>query len=186
MKKMFGILVLLGLLVSACAPQAAVAPDDPSVVKEEQVSPESDNKYSWSLNSYVDVSTTVYTVIVRVNDDIVNHTEVNGSGSAFMYGGYGSASMRIWQEGKGLLPVVVDSISPAVDYIPVGSMIILKTSDLKAMGLPNGATATFICNMDTEVLSPVQHSQVLTTDRLTKELDDCRMTTPVYIAPSGQ
>ena len=49
------------------------------------------------------------------------------------------------------------------------------------MGLPTGATTTFICNLDTEVLSPVENNQILTEDRITYESDDCRMASPIYL-----
>ncbi len=177
------LVLVLTLVLSACA-STPVPPSDPSVVKTECVAPESDSDYRWAMGACVNVSTTVYKVTVRVADDMESHTEIGASGSAFMYGGYGSASYRMWQEGKGLLPVEILDLDPSLESIPVGSLIVLKTSDLKAMAIPNDASAVFICNLDTEVLSPVQNVQVLTTDRLTYELDDCRMLTPVYSLPT--
>ena len=87
----------------------------------------------------------------------------------------------MWQDGKGLLPVRILSITPSYAIVPAGTNIILKTSDLKAMALPTGATTTFICNLDTEVLSPVENNQILTEDRITYESDDCRMASPIYL-----
>lgn len=178
------VLVLVLLTLAACMPATTpVPPSDPSVVDEECVKPESDNSYYWSQQSCVYVSTTVYTVVVEVDDQIVNNTELNATGSAFVYAGYGSASYRMWQEGKGLLPVRVLSVIPALDWAGEGVSVILKTSDLKAMALPTGARVEFVCNLDTEVLSPVQNNQILTTDRQVYELDDCRMTTSSFSPP---
>lgn len=175
-------LLLAAFVLAGCygGPETPVPPSDSSVIRSGCVRPESDNQYTWNSNSCVEVSTTVYRVRVKVDDEIVSHSETNADGSMMVIGGLGAGSYRMWQEGKGLLPVRLLSIDPEADRISVGSNLILKTSDLKAMGLPTGSTAEFICNMDTEVLSPVQHNQVLTTNRLTYELDDCRMTLPTF------
>lgn len=184
MRKNFTILVLVVVMVLVgCAPPVEatpVAPSDESVSDTGMVYPESDNDYRWASDSRVEVETAVYVIKVMVKEELTNHTEVSGSGSAFAYGGFASASMRIWQDGKGLLPVEVLSLDPVVEFIETGMTLVLKTSDLKAMGLPNGAVTTFICNMDTEVLSPVEYNQTLTTAHLTKELDNCRMLYPTY------
>lgn len=180
---LFVSIVVLLVLLSACAAISVtpVPPSDPSVASSKCVKPESDNQNSWNYSSCVDVSTTVFKLTIVVEDEITNHTEVGASGSAIYYYGVGTASYRLWQEGKGLLPVRVLSIEPSYEQVPAGSNIVLKTTDLKAMGLPTGATTIFICNLDTEVLSPVQSMQVLTEDRLTYEFDDCRMFLPTYI-----
>ena len=180
--KIFASLMLgLSFLLSACGPAATpVPPSDPSVEKTKCVYPESDNKYSWAYNACVTVSTITYKIIVTVADQIVSNTQLHGSGSGTTVNGVGSVSYRMWQDGKGLLPAEVVSLDPAIDGISAGTHIILKTTDLKAMALPAGATATFICNLDNEVLSPVQSGQVLTSDKQTYELDDCRMTSPAY------
>jgi hypothetical protein len=172
--------------LSACAPtQEPVAPTDPTVKDSLCVAPETDNSNSWALGACVQVDTQVYKVTVTVNDEIVSNTQINASGSSYNFNGYGSGHFRMWQEGKGMLPVVVKSVSPAVPGMELNNAtIILKTSDLKAMALPSGATTVFVCNLDTEVLSPVQNAQVLTTDRLTYELDDCRMVSPTYEVPN--
>lgn len=189
-KYLFVLILIVTLLISACSPDeytgvAPVDPSDTSVVDTQYVKPESDNSYDWNRDARIEVSTTVYEVTVLINDEIVNHTEAGATGSGFAYGGIGSMSYRMWQDGKGLLPVTVIKIIPLLDSVPNGSYIILKTSDLKAMALPTGAQTTFICNLDTEVLSPVKDYQVLTTDRLTYELDACRMILPVYILPGS-
>jgi hypothetical protein len=185
MKRKLLLLVLItGLLLTACGPTTAPATPPPvGSAPDSKRSPDTDNKYSWSSDSYVPVTTQVYTIEVKVADEIVNHTELNGTGSAVAINGYGSASMRIWQDGKGLLPVKLLSISPAYVGLEPGVFLILKTSDLKAMALPAQSTTKFVCNLDTEVLSPVEDRQLLTTDRITYELDNCRMILPTYNPP---
>lgn len=176
------VIVLLSLLLDACSQISPVDPNSSEVARNVCSPPESDNKNVWALGSCVTVSTTVYTVRVRISDDINNHTTISGSGSSFGTSNYSGSSFRLWQDGKGILPVFVVAISPEFHNLQQESgYILLKTSDLKAMALPISATATFICNEDVEVLSPNQNSQVLTTDRLTYELDDCRMTTPAFL-----
>lgn len=171
MKKNVLFLILV-IVLSACIPTTPVSPTDPSVVSTVCTKPESDNQYSWDVSACVDVSTTVYKLKVQVADEVINHSELNASGGRYYF--------RLWQDGKGLLPVMVLSIDPPFEGVNPESYIILKTSDLKAMALPSGAITVFICNKDTEVLSPVQYGQVLTTDRQTYELDDCRMLSPNY------
>lgn len=183
MKRFLIVLVLLGVLVSACGTHEPVSRQEADQV-DLLVHPESDNSYGWSLGSRVRINIDVFYLKVRVNDEMTSHSELqaSGSGTGYMSGGfgYGVMSYRMWQEGKGILPVTVLSISPEFHGISAGETILLKTSDLKAMALPNGSVTEFICNEDVEILSPVANSQILTTDRLTYELDNCRMTLPTY------
>lgn len=148
------------------------------------VRPESDNSYQWNSNACVEISTSVYVVKVRVNDEITSVVKNFSQGSATAINGIAVASYRSWQEGKGILPVIVLSINPEFPGVYSGVNIGLKTSDTKAMNLPNGAETVFICNQDVETLSPNQNGQALTEDRQTYELDDCRMKTPAYTIPT--
>lgn len=180
------VLVALLLTLSACVAESTPVPAfAPNVTPIVCSPPESDNANEWATGACVEISTQVYTVVVVVYDDIASHTEVNaeGSSSGGAYGGYGSysSSFRMWQDGKGILPVQLISVSPDFHELAPGDLFLLKTSDLKAMSIPVGATARFICNEDVEVLSPNQDRQVLTSDRLTYELDDCRMETPRFV-----
>jgi hypothetical protein len=188
----FVVFVCVSILLSACematpvsgnvAPNAKGTPVPiPDVA---YVSPESDNSYHWASNSRVPVSTKIWTVKVRVNDEMTSRVEDKSTGSMTAYNGYAFASYRSWQEGKGVLPVIILSITPEFPKIWTGQTILLKTSDTKAMGLPNGAIAEFKCNQDVEVISPVIDYQTLTEERLTYELDDCRMTSPSYTIES--
>lgn len=184
--KCVSLIVLIVLLLSACAePYTPIEPDSTQVAPVVCSHPESDNSSSWELNACVEISTQVYSVVVIIYDDIASHTEVNaeGSSSGGAYGGYGSysSSFRMWQDGKGILPVQLISVSPDFHELEPGDLFLLKTSDLKAMSIPVGATARFVCNEDVEVLSPNQNNQWLTKDRLTYELDDCRMETPRFV-----
>lgn len=175
-------LILLVIGLSACV--FDVMPVDREVNNVEEkglVHPESDNEFSWSFNPKVEVSTQVYKLTVRVEDRLISHTEHEAYGSGGIYGSYGYMTYRMEQSGKGILPVRVLKISPDFPGIMPEDLIILKTTDLKAMALPTGAEAQFVCNEDIEVVSPNIDRQILTTDRLTRELDDCRMLTPVFL-----
>lgn len=181
------------MLVSACQAQAETdfAVNEQEVAAQEPTTecqvPESDNGLRWARNSCVKVNTAVYEVEVEIVGEIASNSTVNGAGggSGFAAGGSGfmSSSWRIWQEGKGVLPVRVISITPVFEGVESGMTVLLKTSDLKAMALPVGAMARFKCNQDIEAVSPNENFQVLATERLTYELDDCRMTTPEFALP---
>lgn len=173
--------MIFGILLAACTTQTAV---DPSTVsKEESVTsqyPESDNGKSWAFGSRVEYDTQTYKLYVEILGELSSNQTTNGSISGFSTSGYGSVSGRIWTEGKGILPVKVLTMSPTVEWIDILLPVLLKTSDLKVMGVPVGAMIDLICNHDVEVLSPVFTGQTLTTDRLTDELDNCRMLYPQY------
>lgn len=187
MKKTY---LFLFLLLVGCAEATTPVPNtDPNVRQVICVAPESDNAYQWAIGSCVETNTDVYLITVRVVQTLTSHNEINaaGSGSGVLFGNSGSYSshFRMWQDGKGILPVEILSIFPEFPSLMVGNTILLKTSDLKAMALPELSEVEFVCNQDIEVLSPNQNRQTLTTDRLTYELDDCRMTTPSYTLPKS-
>ena len=174
------IIVLIGALLSACAPVTPVAPSEANNDQETCVYPVPDNNNRWREGACVYVDTNVYTLKVQVVGDMASNQTQNGSISGVSINGTGGVSGRIWTEGKGILPVRVVSIDPAFEGVTPEDTIVLKTTDLKAVGLPVGAYATFLCNRDPEVLSPVYDLQTMTTDRVTYELDDCRMASPEF------
>ena|SRR5688572_7068277 len=174
------IIVLIGAMLSACAPVTPVPPSEANNDAATCIAPGSDNGLAWDSSACVYVDTNVYVVKVQVIGDMSNNQTENGSISGMSVNGTGGVSGRIWTEGKGILPVQVISIDPVFEGINPEDMIILKTTDLKALGLPVGAYVTFLCNRDPEVLSPVYNFQTMTTDRVTYELDDCRMASPEF------
>lgn len=188
MSKFFAVvisLILAGTVFAACAPEPVASAQTEATSKTgfECEWPVTDNNHSWSFAVCIPVDPTVYIVEVEVVDEIRNNTELNASGGGFVFGGYGSFGMRMWQDGKGLLPVRIVNLSPAFRDIVPGDHIILKTLDLKAMALPPGALVKFVCNSDTEILSPPGDPNQITPseERYTYELDECRMVTPEYL-----
>ena len=186
----FLLLVILGILLSACAPTvSASAPPPPANVAPEGekyycTTPETDNGKTW-FNANICYDTQVYHLTVRIIGDLNSNQTTNGSISGSSYNGYGSVSGRIWTEGKGILPVQIISMSPVADqswgnWIDLSLPYILKTSDLGIMGVPVNATVEVVCNHDVEALSPVFNGQTFTKDRVTHELDNCRLVTKNY------
>lgn len=184
------VLVILGILLTACQPVTGATPPMQQPVDKSQVpagenfycvTPGSDNGKSWKSDSWVCYDTRAYEIVAVVLGDLSSNQTVNGSGSGYVVNGYGSSTMHIWTEGKGILPVQIKGVSPSADWLDTSLPYILKTSDLGAMGIPVGATVTFICNHDVEVLSPVFSGQTLSKDRVTDEMDNCRMKTKNFI-----
>jgi hypothetical protein len=173
-------LVLLLWVVSCVPEKEPVERASAGVEGEVLVSPETDNEHGWSVGSKVRVSTETYTLEVKMIDSMASHSETEASGSVYGWGSGGYGSYRMEQNGKGIMPVEVKSVSPDFHNVEVGDLIIIKVTDLKAMAIPTGAVFTVVCNEDVEVVSPNVSGQVLTTDRLTYELDDCRLKSPEF------
>lgn len=167
-------LFVLVLVLAGCG--SGVLPSDYTNIDVVCTMAESDNGLSFE-RTCLETSTSVYTLAVEVLDLIVSHQTTSAEAIAVN----GFASYRQWQDGKGLLPVKVISISPEFPGLKPGDLVILKTVDLKAMALPGGVYTSFRCNQDLEVVSPNYNGQTLTKDRITYELDDCRMFSPEYL-----
>lgn len=172
------VLVLFGILAAACGP--IETPVDPSQVAPEESTtmqvPESDNGKSWSLTSMISFDTQVYTLRVKAHEEVSSTQSINGQ--SFGYNGYSYG--RVWTDGKGVIAVDILEMSPSASWVDTSLPYILKTSDIGVMAIPVGAEFEIICNHDVEVLSPVFNYQTLTTDRLTDELDSCRLITKNY------
>jgi hypothetical protein len=165
MKQMLLLIVMLWL--TACAPAA-----DPhaSVNTAAQA----------GGNYYADPN--VYTLQVLVGGESQGHTELRGQGSAFSYGGIGSGSFALWQEGKGLLPVKILSMEPQSTIVHVGDLVIIKTEDLKLARVEPGWVVEIKCRMDYEPLANLNVTNEVTSAETTQtwELDVCRMVTPRF------
>ncbi len=187
MKKLiwlFLVIFSLALLSGRCAPSPkdqAVDPSQAPVTENYYCKhPDSDNGNSFGSNASVCYDTRVYKLTVKVLGELASNQTTNGSISGFSTGSYGSVSGRIWTEGKGVLPVQILEMSPETNWLDISKPNLVKTTDLKAMGLPVGAITQIICMRDVEVLSAVFPGQTLTTDRLTNELDNCRLVSPTF------
>lgn len=192
MKKLiFLLLVLLVAVLSvACETTKAEPPPPPSAEAPADeryycTTPESDSGKTWGT-AQICYDTQVYTLSVTVLGEMSSNQTVSGSFSGSSYGGTGFSSGRMWTDGKGILPVMINSINPAPDpafgnWLDTSLPYVLKTTDLGLLGVPAGATTTVICNHDVEALSPVFTGQTFTKNRMTHELDVCRMVTKNFI-----
>lgn len=183
MKKL---ILLVILLLVACSPEisASAPPPPPEVAPENEnfycTIPESDNGLAWANGSRVCYDTQVYELTVNVLGDLASNQTTSGEISGGSYGSYGSVSGRIWTDGKGVLPVMIVSMNIAATWIDLTQPYLLKTTDLKVMGVPAGSRITVICQHDVEALSPSFTGQTFTRNRVTDELDNCRMKTGNY------
>lgn len=95
-----------------------------------------------------------------------------------MIGGYGSASYFGPEfGGKGFVRgVVVESDASLAE---VGHMVVLKSTDTKAIMLMPGDRATFKCRQQYEAIAAVRSYETFNADKLaTWELDYCRLASP--------
>lgn len=124
----------------------------------------------------------VYVLNVTMLGDPVSNKNIGGEGVARNYDGiYGYGNTRLWQDGKGLVSVHVNSISPSLSYIKPGMDIVLKTSDLKVMAIDSGYSFTVKCRNDYEPVASLQNNEIVTDSYDTYELDYCRMSDPQII-----
>jgi len=101
-----------------------------------------------AINAKIDPN--LYFLEIKIDDDILSHSRIEGSFSGSVIGGYGSMGGRIWQEGKGLLRGELLSVNPSVSFAEVGEQIIVKTTDLKIMSLRHGEIVHLGCTSDYE------------------------------------
>ena len=125
------------------------------------------------------IDSNIYILNVTMLGDPISNKNIGGEGVSRQYSDiYGFGNSRIWQDGKGMISVHVNSICPALDYIKPGADIVLKTTDLKIMAIDPGYTFEIKCRSDYEPVASLQDNE-LTTERYdTYELDYCRMTNP--------
>ncbi len=121
----------------------------------------------------------IYVLNVTMHGDTISNKNIGGEGVSRQYSDiYGFGNARLWQDGKGMVSVHVNSVSPSLDYIQPGGDIVLKTTDLKIMAIDPGYTFEVKCRSDYEPVASLQDNE-LTTERYdTFELDYCRMTNP--------
>ena len=132
------------------------------------------------------IDSNIYVLNVTMLGDPVSNKNIGGEGISRQYSDiYGYGNSRIWEDGKGMVSVHVNSVSPSLDYLKPGMDIVLKTTDLKIMAIDPGYTFEVKCRNDYEPVASLQDNE-LTTERYdTYELDYCRMTNP-QISVSGE
>lgn len=164
----FGILILAVLVLSACSTRT------------------SDSGYSLkTVGKRIDSN--IYVLNVTMLGDPKSNKNIGGEGVARQYSDiYGFGNSRLWQDGKGLVAVRVNSVSPALDYVQPGMDIVLKTTDLKIMAIEDGYSFEVRCRNDYEPVASLQDNE-MTNDRYdTYELDYCRMTNPRITFEGGE
>lgn len=142
--------------------------------------PESDSGQSFNVGSTIPVDDGVYTITIRVVNEIESLTRQTeaASGSAYMYGGYGSASYFGPEfGGKGFIRGLVERSNSRLAEI--GHVVVLKSTDTKAIMLRVGDIATFKCRHQYEAVAAVRTNETFDADKLeTWEIDYCRLDTP--------
>ena len=138
----------------------------------------SDSGYSQkTLGKKIDSN--IYVLNVTMLGDPISNKNIGGEGVARQYSDiYGFGNTRLWQDGKGLVSVHVNSISPSLDYLQAGMDIVLKTTDLKIMAIDAGYSFEVKCRSDYEPVASLQDNEYTTERYDTFELDYCRMTNP--------
>jgi hypothetical protein len=147
----------------------------------------SDSPQTYSANARIPVDDNVYTINGRVVGDIASLSQqvapaqgdvtgVQARGYGYLGGSYFGAEFG----GKGFVRLLVRSAEPATPYAPPNQIIVLKTSDTKAVALLPGDIVTFKCRAQYEAVAAVRENEAFNEDKLeTWELDYCRMVTPV-------
>lgn len=133
------------------------------------------------------IDSNIYVLNVTMLGDPKSNKNIGGEGVARQYSDiYGFGNSRLWQDGKGLVAVRVNSVSPALDYVQPGMDIVLKTTDLKIMAIEDGYSFEVRCRNDYEPVASLQDNE-MTNDRYdTYELDYCRMTNPRITFEGGE
>jgi hypothetical protein len=125
------------------------------------------------------IDTNIYVLDVTMLGEPFSNKNIGGEGVSRQYSDiYGFGNSRIWQDGKGLVSVHVNSVSPSLDYLKPGMDIVLKTTDLKIMAIDPGYTFEVRCRNDYEPVAALQDNEISSERYDTYELDYCRMTNP--------
>ena len=125
------------------------------------------------------IDSNIYVLNVTMLDEPESNKNIGGEGVSRQYSDiYGFGNSRLWQDGKGLVSVRVNSVSPSLDYIKPGMDVVLKTTDLKIMAIDTGYTFEVRCRNDYEPVAALQDNEITNERYDTYELDYCRMTNP--------
>ena len=138
----------------------------------------SDSGYSLkTVGSKIDSN--IYVLNVTMLGEPKSNKNLGGEGVQRQYSDiYGFGNSRIWQEGKGLVSVHVNSISPNLSYLKPDTDIVLKTTDLKIMAIEPGYSFEVRCRNEYEPVASLQNNEITSERYDTYELDYCRMTNP--------
>ena len=158
LKKMFFVITIVVLVLTACGPVTQETDQGISVEK----------KFDEGL----------YLLTLQLENDPDNYSQLQGSLSGIMASGFGSISGSLWQDGKGLVRGKIADLEPTVDFASIGDLQIIKTTDFKVMALKPGDTAFFICTIDYEPVCSLKDEKGFTSVSECQELwefDYCRL-----------
>ena len=125
------------------------------------------------------IDSNIYILNVTMINDPYSNKNIGGEGIQRQYSDiYGFGNSRLWQDGKGMVAVHVNSISPSLDYIKSGMDIVIKTTDLKVMAIDAGYSFEVRCRNEYEPVASLQDNEITNERYDTYELDFCRMTDP--------
>ena len=125
------------------------------------------------------IDSNIYVLNVTMLGEPESNKNLGGEGVARQYSDiYGFGNSRLWQDGKGMISVHVNTINPSLDYIKPGTDVVLKTTDLKIMAIDPGYSFEVRCRNDYEPVASLQNNEVTSERYDTWELDYCRMTNP--------
>lgn len=128
------------------------------------------------------IDSNIYVLNVTMLGDPVSNKNIGGEGVSRQYSDiYGFGNSRLWQDGKGMISVHVNSVTPSLDYLKAGMDIVLKTTDLKIMAIDPGYSFEVRCRSDYEPVASLQDNEIVNDRYDTYELDYCRMTNPQII-----
>lgn len=128
------------------------------------------------------IDSNIYVLNVTMLEETISNKNIGGEGVARQYSDiYGFGNSRLWQDGKGMVSVHVNSISPSLDYIKPGMDVVLKTTDLKIMAIDPGYSFEVRCRNDYEPVAALQDNEITSEKYDTYELDYCRMSNPQIV-----
>lgn len=183
MKKLFAVLLILSVFLSACGGDEAYQQKIEVEQLEEGIDPDSDSKYSFSTTAKMPVDTGIYELNCviegeREPDSLVKQN-TPASGSAVIYGAYGSASYSgATYDGASfprcrLLNRVETQI--AGTFNP-NEGVIIKVRDTKGMAIYVGDVVTFYCRMQAENVAAMVKFESFDWEKYgTPEFDYCRL-----------
>lgn len=135
------------------------------------------------------VDSNIYILNVTMLGEPESNKNIGGEGVSRQYSDvYGYGNSRLWQDGKGMVSVHVNSISPSLNYVKPNTDIVLKTTDLKIMAIDPGYSFEVKCRNDYEPVAALQDNELSSERYDTYELDYCRMSNPeiYYNAPENE
>lgn len=125
------------------------------------------------------IDNNIYVLNVTMLGTMVSSRNITAQGTGRQYSDiYGYENLRLWQDGKGMVEVRINSITPSLSYIKPESTIVLKTTDLKIMAISPGYSFEVKCRNDYEPVAALQNNEMISSRHDTYELDYCRMTNP--------